>query len=87
MPDMCPAIISHNQFLATSFKENPYIDFIIIRFDFLYDTPEVLLKEYGEIEKKHINIQFLSSFNHYNDLVYKFYFLKNQHIHEKIKLC
>ena len=69
MPDMCPAIISHNQFLANSFKANPYIDFIIISFDFLYDTPEVLLKEYGEIEKKHKNIQFLSSYNHYNDLV------------------
>ena len=69
MPDMCPAIISHNQFLADSFKDNPSIDFIIISFDFLYDTPDVLLNKYGDIERRHKNIQFLSSHNHYNDLV------------------
>ena len=66
MPDMCPAIISHNQFLAEKY---PNIDFILISFDYLYDTPEVLLKTYGEIEKKYNNIKFLSSTKHFNDLV------------------
>ena len=65
MPDMCPAIISHNQYLADIY---PDIDFILISFDYLYDTPEVLLKTYGEIEKKHTNIKFLSSTQHINDL-------------------
>ena len=66
MPDMCPAIISHNQFLANIY---PDINFILLSFDYLYDTPSILLEEYGELENKYHNIKFLSSYNHYNDLV------------------
>ena len=69
MPDMCPAIVSHNQFLAKSFKEEKNIEFILISFDYIHDTPKVLNKHYGNIEKEYSNIKFLSSTNHLNDLV------------------
>jgi len=66
MPDMCPAIISHNQYLAEIY---PDINFIILSFDYLFDTPSELSDRYGNIEKKYSNIHFLSSTNHYNDLM------------------
>jgi len=67
IPEMCPAIISKNQFLADSF-DNKNIEFILISFDYIYDTPEVLSTTYGSIESSYPNIIFLSSVNHYNDL-------------------
>ena len=66
---MCPAIISKNQFLADSFKNNKNIEFLLISFDYIYDTPEKLLSLYQSIEDNHANITFLSSTNHYNDLI------------------
>jgi len=69
IPDMCPAIISKNQFLADSFKNNKNIEFLLISFDYIYDTPEKLLSLYQSIEDNHANITFLSSTNHYNDLI------------------
>ena len=69
IPDMCPAIISKNQFLADSFKNNKNIEFLLISFDYIYDTPEKLLSLYQTIEDNHANITFLSSTNHYNDLI------------------
>ena len=68
MPEMCPAVISKNQFLAGSFN-NKNIEFILISFDYIFDTPEVLLEKYGGIESNYHNIIFLSSTNHYNDLI------------------
>ena len=68
VPDMCPAIISKNQFLANSFN-NDSVEFLIISFDYIYDTPEKLSTIYQSIEKNHSNIIFLSSTNHYNDLI------------------
>ncbi|MBI45310.1 MAG: hypothetical protein CMG66_04000 [Candidatus Marinimicrobia bacterium] len=68
MPEMCPAVISKNQFLADTFnKEN--IEFLIISFDYIFDTPETLLEQYGSIEDNYPNVTFLSSTNHYNDLI------------------
>ena len=66
---MCPAVISKNQFLADSFKNNTNIEFLLISFDYIYDTPEVLSSIYNSIELNHPNITFLSSTNHYNDLI------------------
>ena len=68
IPNMCPAVISKNQFLAKEF-DNQNIDFLILSFDYLFDTPEILKKNYGSIEKKFPKIKFLSSTNHYNDLI------------------
>lgn len=65
MPNMCPASIVKNQYLANYFK-NEKINFLIISFDYLYDTPEVLNNIYGSIETG--NMKFLSSYNHINDI-------------------
>ena len=65
MPNMCPAAIVKNQYLASHFK-NKNISFLLISFDYLYDTPEVLYNIYGPIETE--NMRFLSSHNHINDI-------------------
>ena len=64
MPNMCPAAIIKNQYLAETFKND--IDFLLISFDYIYDTPQVLKNIYGEFNKD--NIHFLSSYKHLNDL-------------------
>jgi len=50
MPNMCPAAIVKNQYLTNYFK-NENITFLLISFDYLYDSPKVLKNMYGEIEK------------------------------------
>ena len=67
MPEMCPALVSKNQYLAKSFKENKNIEFLLISFDYQYDTIEVLRDRYIDIEDS--NLRFLSSVNHLNDLI------------------
>ena len=66
MPNMCPASIIKNQYLSNHF-ENKNIHFLIISFDYLYDTPEVLKNVYSTIKNK--NIKFLSSYGHLNDIM------------------
>jgi len=65
MPNMCPAAIVKNQYLANYFN-NENIEFLLISFDYLYDSPEILKSMYGAIEKE--NLHFLSSYNHLNDI-------------------
>ena len=65
MPNMCPAAIVKNQYLSNYFKDES-IDFLLISFDYLFDSPEVLESMYGSIEKD--NLHFLSSYNHLNDI-------------------
>jgi len=65
MPNMCPAAIIKNQYLANHFN-NKNINFLLISFDYLYDTPEVLSNIYGMIETD--NMKFLSSYNNINDI-------------------
>ena len=64
---MCPAIISNNQYLASHFK-NENIKFLIISFDYIYDTPKVMTDRYGYLQKKNKNLLFLSSYEHLTDL-------------------
>ena len=63
MPNMCPASIIKNQYLAKHFKD---INFILISFDYIYDTPKVLKNIYGDLNKD--NVYFFSSYKHLNDL-------------------
>ena len=65
MPNMCPASIVKNQYLANYFKDEN-ISFLLISFDYIYDTPEVLKNIYGSLNKD--NILFLSSYEHINDI-------------------
>ena len=69
MPEMCPEIISKNIYLANTFKDYNNIEFLLLSFDYIFDTPEILLDQYEEIEKNYNNINLLSSTNHYNDLI------------------
>ncbi len=62
MPNFCPAVILKNQYLVNQFKENSNIEFILISFDYNYDTPKVLKKAYGSIFENYNNIHFLSSY-------------------------
>ena len=65
---MCHAIIDKNRYLADRFKDNPNIEFIIISFDYLFDTPDIINKEYKSIEDSYGNIKFLSSYKNIADI-------------------
>ena len=69
MPNFCPAVIMKNQYLANQFNNNPNIEFIIISFDYKYDTPEVLKNAYGSIFNDYRNVHFLSSYKHKEDVM------------------
>ena len=71
MPNFCPAVIMKNQYLVNQFhnKQEHPIEFIIISFDYKYDTPEVLKNAYGGIFNDYDNIHFLSSYNHIPDIM------------------
>ena len=66
MPNMCPAAIVKNQYLSNYFK-NENIKFLLISFDYIYDTPEVLNNIYGTLNTD--NLLFLSSVNHIDDII------------------
>jgi protein SCO1/2 len=70
MPNFCPAVMMKNQYLANAFKENNNIEFIIISFDYNYDTPKVLKNAYSAIFSDYNNTQILSSYG-YKDEVLK----------------
>ncbi len=65
MPNMCPAIVMKNRYLATAFSE---IEFIMVSFDYLYDTPRVLKQAFGHINDDFDNWQILSSTDHIDDI-------------------
>ena len=69
MPNFCPAVIMKNQYLANQFIDNNNIEFIIISFDYKYDTPEVLKNAYQGIFNDYNNVHFLSSYNHAEDII------------------
>ena len=68
MPNMCPAVIVKNQYLAKKFEKQSNIEFILISFDYAYDTPSVLKQTYQPLEQSNSNLKILSSTNHINDI-------------------
>ena len=68
LPNMCPAVIVKNQFLARSFSNEPNIEFILVSFDYAYDTPSILKKTYESLLETNSNMKAYSSTNHLNDL-------------------
>ncbi|SVD04866.1 uncharacterized protein METZ01_LOCUS357720, partial [marine metagenome] len=68
LPNMCPAVIVKNQFLARSFRNEPNIEFILVSFDYAYDTPSILRKTYESLLETNSNMKAYSSTNHLNDL-------------------
>ena len=65
MPNMCPASVYKNQFLSKSFSKEDIV-FLMISFDYLYDTPQVMKNIYGSQNSD--NLIFLSSYKHINDI-------------------
>ena len=68
MPNMCPAVVTKNHYLAQIYKNNPNIEFILISFDYAFDTPTVLRNYYSGILESNQNLIVLSSTGHLNDI-------------------
>ena len=68
MPNMCPAVVAKNQYLAEKFYNNSNIEFILISFDYIYDTPLVMKSMYSNQTSSYKNITFYSSVGHLNDI-------------------
>jgi len=67
MPNMCPAVIVKNQYLAEKLS-NLNIEFLLISFDYIYDTPSKLKNTYENLDNKYQNLTFMSSFKSLDDL-------------------
>ena len=70
MPNMCPMVIIKNQGLVNQFPDTSILDFILVSFDYKYDTPSILKTHYGSLENEFNNMFFWSSTGHIED-VYK----------------
>ena len=68
MPSMCPAVVIKNNYLAESFSDHENIDFIMVSFDYIYDTPSVLKDFYGSTILGHNNWKVWSSFGRIDDV-------------------
>jgi len=68
MPNMCPAVVTKNQYLSHVFSEIPEIKFILVSFDYIYDTPAVIKSIYGTLLQDNPNLDVYSSFGHLNDI-------------------
>ena len=68
MPNMCPAVVIKNQYLAQVFKADPNMEFVLVSFDYTFDTPTVLKNYYGGILESNPNLIVLSSTGHLNDI-------------------
>lgn len=70
MPNMCPAVVFKNQYLASAFKENNRVDLIMISFDYEYDSPKILMDKYGPAVSLYPNWYVWSSQNYSSDMMW-----------------
>ena len=68
MPNMCPAIVMKNRYLVQQFSKNEPIDFIMVSFDYKYDTPSVMNRYYGASTEDHDNWKVWSSSGRIDDI-------------------
>lgn len=68
MPTMCPAVVIKNDYLVKSFKDRNDIEFVMVSFDYKYDTPRVLKDFYGSTISDHDNWKVWSSTDHIEDV-------------------
>jgi len=68
IPNMCPALIYKQKYIAEKFEGYDDFNVLTISFDHLYDTPEILKEKFETLKAKNDNWMFLSSCNHINDL-------------------
>ena len=65
MPNMCPALVIKNEYLAKNLED---IDFIMISFDYVYDTPSILNDFYGSTVLDYANWDIWSSYKNMNSI-------------------
>tara|TARA_B100001996_G_scaffold92924_1_gene69338 strand:- start:519 stop:1352 length:834 start_codon:yes stop_codon:yes gene_type:complete len=65
MPNMCPALVIKNEYLAKNLED---IDFIMISFDYIYDTPIILSDFYGSSILEYSNWDVWSSYKNMNSI-------------------
>jgi len=68
MPNMCPAAVLKNKVLVNNFKKLSNLNFLLISFDYLYDTPQKLKEYYGSIISEFKNLDVLSSYERIEDI-------------------
>jgi len=70
MPNMCPAVIMKTNILADIFSKFKLIDFILVSFDYKYDKPSILKRNYATLTNGRDNLKLWSSSGKIDD-VYK----------------
>jgi len=68
IPNMCPALVIKNGALASHYSKSDDVELIMISFDYLHDTPEVLSDFYSLDVNRYANWSVYSSKNRVNDL-------------------
>ena len=68
VPNMCPAVVIKNGVIARNFKDNDNVKLVMVSFDYLYDTPEILKSFYGSSIEGFPNWNVLSSVGKVSDL-------------------
>ncbi len=68
MPNMCPAVVMKNRYLLERFSKKDSIDFILVSFDYKYDTPSILDQNYGSSIEEQDNLKVWSSRGHMDDV-------------------
>ena len=68
IPNMCPALIYKQKYIADKFQDHGNVNVLTISFDYLYDTPAILKEKFSTLNSSNDNWHFLSSSNHINDL-------------------
>ena len=68
MPNLCPAIFMKNKILANEFIDEKKIKFILVSFDYKYDTPSVLKDLYETSMDVNTNLEVLSSTGYIEDI-------------------
>jgi len=67
MPNMCPALLFKQRYLAETLADKN-IEIIMISFDYIHDTPQILKNSYQSTFEGHENWQMWSSHSHMDDL-------------------
>ena len=68
VPNMCPAVVIKNGVIARNFKDYDNVKLVMVSFDYLYDTPEILKSFYGSSTDDFTNWDVLSSVGKVSDL-------------------
>ena len=68
MPNMCPTVVLKHKYLINSFKKEQSINFVLVSFDYIYDTPSKLKEYYRASLNMYPNFNIWSSYQKINDI-------------------